>query len=130
MTKNLNSKLMLFAEYKEGFEEVKKIVEGFEDIHPKSQERFLIERMYIFEQQKEALECQKTEVHNEIRIFLSKANSRLKALLDMEKYIAGQISECEEFKELLSIGETASEIKGASSLPETVDAPQNLQVKK
>lgn len=101
MTKDVNKNLVLFAEYKEGFEKIKLMVDGFKDINPDSQQTFINERILIFRHQLEALKEKENEVFIEVRSFLAKANSKLKALSDMEAYIFEQIGECNEIKDII-----------------------------
>jgi hypothetical protein len=102
MTKNSKSNLAIFEEYKLGFEEIKKLVESFDDIYPDSQKVFLKERINIFEVQMETVNNQRLEVFNEVRSFLAKVNSKLKAIVDTERFLQDQIKECEEFNGLIT----------------------------
>ena len=102
MTNHANKSLILFDEYKAGFEEIKKMVDGFEDINFDSQKVFLKERVNVFEFQMQTLKKQQIEVFVEVRSFLAETNSKLKALSDMENFLNEQFRECDEIKELLS----------------------------
>ena len=109
MTKDVKKEVLLLQEYKEGFSEIQKLVDSFEAIEPDSQEAFIKERAAILERQMVFLQEQRMEVCYEARSFLAKINSRLKALLDTESYLKGQLEECEELGRVIAAakGKTA-----------------------
>jgi len=102
MTKNVKKEMLLLQEYKEGFSEIRKLVDSFEAIEPDSQETFIKERTAILEQQLGFIQEQRMEVCYEARSFLAKINSRLKALLDTESYLKGQLEECAELGRVIA----------------------------
>ncbi|MDP4092571.1 MAG: hypothetical protein Q8920_04350 [Bacillota bacterium] len=101
MTKEVQKETMLLQEYKEGFSEIQKLVEGFEAIQTDSQCTFLTERSEILDQQLKFIGTQRYDVLLEVREFLAKANSKLKAILDTEKFLKGQMEECDEFIKII-----------------------------
>lgn len=105
-------KLLLLQDYKEGFSEVQKLVESFEKMGSDSQSIFIQERRNVLDQQLKFLQEQRNEVFLEVRSFLAKVNSKLKAFYDTECYIKSQLKECKTFSELIvfqSTEETAAE---------------------
>jgi len=102
MTKEVDKKMMFLQEYKEGFAEIQKLVDGFDAIETASQETFIGERNTILKQQLNFLKGQRLEVYHEIRKFLASTNSKLKALSDTEVFLIKELEECEEFSNLLS----------------------------
>lgn len=102
MTKEVKKELLLLQEYKEGFSEIQKLVASFDAIEPDSQETFINERTAILEQQLGFIQEQRMEVFYEVRSFLAKTNSRLKALLDTEGYLKGQLEECGELGRVIA----------------------------
>jgi hypothetical protein len=101
-------KTVLLKEYKEGFSEIQKLVDSFDAIEFDSQETFIRERRNILKQQLEFVETQRVSVFSYLRSILAKANSRLKALTDMQDYIIKELKRCEETEELLSMQEVDS----------------------
>lgn len=102
MTHEVKKGLLFLQEYKEGFAEIQKLVESFDAIEPDSQEAFINERNAVLEQQLQFMQQQRLEVFLEVRSFLAKTNSRLKALLDTENYLKNQLEECEELSKAIS----------------------------
>lgn len=118
MTKKEEKKVMLLQEYKEGFSEIQKLVESFDAIQPDSQETFINERQEVLKSQLKFVNEQRYEVFLEARGFLARINSKLKTLLDTERFIISQINECEEFIKII----TTEEKKVSDELDERMDA--------
>jgi hypothetical protein len=103
MTQEVDKKLILLQEYKEGFSEIQKLVNSFDAIQSDSQEAFLNERQYVLNEQLKFLNEQRHDVFLEVRSFLARVNSRLKTLIDTENYLKAQLQECETFNELINL---------------------------
>ena len=86
-----NNKLICLNEYKEGFGELIKLVNGFEGIAVDSQILFLSSMEDNLNDQLKLLDIKKNEVLAEVKKFLASYNSQFKALLDTEEFILGQI---------------------------------------
>lgn len=91
--------LILFEDYKRGFSEVEKLVAEFEGISNGSQKVFLNERVRMLKEQQRSIQGIKVEALEEIRQILVTANSRISALLDMEKFIEDELKKCEQIRE-------------------------------
>ena len=92
-----NSKqLIILADYKEGFNELVQLVQGFEEMSPKSQELYMTYVKESLEEQLQLIDHKKTEVLAEVRQFLAQYNSQFKALSDTEKHLREQIAHYEQ----------------------------------
>jgi hypothetical protein len=86
-----DKKLILLGEYKEGFGELAKLVDGFEGIRIETQLAFVDEAEISINEQLVLLDKKKEAVLNEVKDFLAKYNSRFMALVATEKYLADQL---------------------------------------
>ncbi len=83
--------IIFLSDYKEGFNELSKMVQDFEGITPESQEMYLKCTLKCLKEQLDLIDQKKTKVLEEVKEFLAKYNSQFKALLDTEKHILGQL---------------------------------------
>lgn len=86
-----NKQVIFLDEYKEGFNELARLVNEFEGMTGESQSLYL---EYVEESIKEQLaliEQKKNEVLAEAKKFLAKYNSQFKALLDTENHLNSQL---------------------------------------
>jgi len=98
MTKGLKKEVTLLKEYKEGFEEISKLVNSFDQIEFDSQEVFISARRKVLSDNLKLLQEQKRQVFLKVRSFLAGTNSEIKVLIDTESFINEQLRECEEFE--------------------------------
>jgi hypothetical protein len=94
--------LMCLDDYKEGFGELARIVQGFEIITPESQKLYLKFAEQCLLEQLEVITQKKTEVIIEVREFLAKYNSQFKALLDTEKHLKNQLEHYKEIRNVIT----------------------------
>jgi hypothetical protein len=95
-------KLIFLEEYKEGFGELARLVMDFEGMTVDSQVLFLISMEENLVNQLKVIDQKKDEVMTEVKKFLAKYNSQLKALLDTENFIRDQLEHYSSIRKVIT----------------------------
>lgn len=97
----MEKNLLLLDEYRKGFSEITKLVDGFHNISQSTQEIFLESRKEVLKNQIKDIENMKYKILGEIRWFLAKYNSKLLALNDITENLNEELKKCNEMKLLI-----------------------------
>lgn len=108
---DMEKHLILLDEYKRGFEEIKKMVDGFWAISNGSQNTFIDSREATLKHQLEILNTEQAILLQEVKKFLAKANSSIATILDTKNFINAELEKCQELRQMVQI-ETTSEDGG------------------
>jgi hypothetical protein len=91
--------LILLDDYKRGFSEIEKLVNSFEGITNGSQNIFIHTREQMLHEQKDSLLVQREILFEKIKKALVKYNSEILTLVNIEEYLDGELSKCQQVRE-------------------------------
>lgn len=97
----MEKNLLLLDEYRKGFSEITKLVDGFRDISQNTQKIFLETRENVIKNQLKDIEDMKYKLLGEVKWFLAKYNSKLLALSDITENLNEELKKCNEMKLLI-----------------------------